>query len=163
MGKKGDADKGSRMPVRLDEAAGGIVAALDGDGLQVVLIAVPRPGGVRWSLPKGHFKGSENDEQAALREVREETGLEVEIVAPLSTIDYWFVEKGVRYHKYVHYFLMRAIGGRLEDHDDEVIDVRWFEAREAIARMAYSNERELLERHIDAIDETMKRGRAERK
>jgi 8-oxo-dGTP pyrophosphatase MutT (NUDIX family) len=133
------------MQIKRDEAAGGVVARLDADGLAVVLIASERYGTLRWSLPKGHFKKSESTEQAALREVTEETGLTTEIVATLETIDYWFVEKHVRYHKFVHYFLMRPVGGRFEDHDDEVVDVRWYPIADALRHMAYPNERAMLE------------------
>lgn len=141
----------NELPTKRDEAAGGVVARRDGDGLEVVLIASRRESGIRWALPKGHFKKRETVEQTAAREAREETGLEVEIVAPLATIDYWFVEKRVRYHKFVHYFVMRAVGGSLEDHDDEVDEARWFAFDEALLRMAYENERALLEAHRDLI------------
>jgi 8-oxo-dGTP pyrophosphatase MutT (NUDIX family) len=140
------------MPTKLDEAAGGIVVARHGNDLRVVLIAVDRGAVPRWSLPKGHFKKGETVELAALREVREETGLSVEIVAPLSTIDYWFVEKRVRYHKFVHYFLMRAVGGNLSDHDDEVLEARWFDWEDAVAHLTYSNERDLLVSERARID-----------
>jgi 8-oxo-dGTP pyrophosphatase MutT (NUDIX family) len=142
------------IPTKSDEAAGGLVVRRDADAVSVVLIAVARESSLRWSLPKGHYKKRETPEQAALREVREETGLEVEIVAPLVTIDYWFVEKRVRYHKFVRYFLMRATGGRLEDHDDEVVEARWFDWDEAVRRMTYANERDVLvgqRARIDAL------------
>ena len=139
------------LPTKRDEAAGGVVVARDGDGLRVVLIASQRGGAVRWSLPKGHFKKQETHEMAATREVREETGLEVELLAPLATIDYWFVEKKVRYHKYVYYFAMRAVGGDLADHDDEVIEARWFPWDDALQRMSYENERTMLAAQYDAL------------
>lgn len=139
------------MPTKLDEAAGGLVVRRDGNGLEVVLIGVDRGGGVRWSLPKGHFKKRESADQAALREVNEETGLRVQIVAQLPTIDYWFVEHRVRYHKFVHYFLMRSVGGSFDDHDDEVVDVRWFAWGDAVSRMAYANERGVLETEAERI------------
>ena len=141
-----------QLPTKLDEAAGGVVARIDGDDLMVVLIAARRDSGIRWALPKGHFKKRETVEQAATREAREETGLEVELVAPLATIDYWFVEKRVRYHKFVHYFVMRAVGGSLDDHDDEVVEARWFAFDDALLRMDYENERALLEAHRELIE-----------
>jgi ADP-ribose pyrophosphatase YjhB (NUDIX family) len=139
------------MPTKLDEAAGGVVAARMGDRIHVVLISVARGIVPRWSLPKGHFQKKETREGAALREVREETGLEVELIAPLATINYWFVEKRVRYHKYVHYFLMRSVGGDLADHDDEVVEARWFAWDEAVAQLTYDNERGLLVTERDRI------------
>ena len=141
-----------RLPTAIDEAAGGIVARRENGSVEIVLIATLKGSTHRWSLPKGHFKSRETNEQAAMREVREETGLDVEVVAPLPTIDYWFVEKGMRYHKFVHYFVMRPVGGRFEDHDDEVVDVRWFPYDEAVRRMAYPNERDLVAGNKELID-----------
>lgn len=143
------------FPLKRDEAAGGVVAERGPDGVRIVLIATARGGSVRWSLPKGHFKRDETNEQAALREVREETGLEVDVVARLATIDYWFVEKRTRYHKFVHYFLMRATGGRLDDHDHEVVEARWFPLEEALERMAYPNERAMLEERREVLHELL--------
>jgi 8-oxo-dGTP pyrophosphatase MutT (NUDIX family) len=141
------------LVTKRDDAAGGLVVSRGNGRLRVVLIAVDRDASRRWSLPKGHFKKRESSEQTAVREVREETGLEVEIVAPLTTIDYWFVERKVRYHKFVHYFVMRAVGGRFDDHDDEVHDVRWFDWDDALRTMAYPNERSVLEEHRERIEQ----------
>ena len=144
-------EKKREMATKQDEAAGGLVVSRDEDGLRVVLIGVERGGLVRWSLPKGHFKKRESADQAAVREVCEETGLRVQIIEPLATIDYWFVEHRVRYHKFVHYFLMRAVGGSFDDHDDEVVDVRWFPWDEALQAMAYPNERGVLEAEYERV------------
>jgi 8-oxo-dGTP pyrophosphatase MutT (NUDIX family) len=132
------------LPTKLDEAAGGAVIGVEDDAPFVVLIATSRDGILRWSLPKGHFKKGENREEAALREVREETGLEVELVEPLGTVDYWFTEGRYRYHKWVHYYFMRSVGGDFEEHDDEVVDVRRFSWDDALRHMAYPSERKLL-------------------
>jgi ADP-ribose pyrophosphatase YjhB (NUDIX family) len=129
---------------RRDEAAGGAVIDLDGPTLQLVLIATPHDGIVRWSLPKGHPKDSETREQTATREVREETGLEVEIIEPLGTIDYWFTDTRFRYHKFVYFYLMRAVGGDLSHHDDEVVEAGRFTWDDALRRMAYASERKLV-------------------
>lgn len=140
------------QPFKLDEAAGGLVAELDASGdLRIVLIRSRRKKSHVWSLPKGHFKKGETAEQTALREVREETGLVTRIVAQLGVIDYWFVEKGVRYHKFVEYFVMTAEGGSLEDHDDEVEEARWLSWDAAVAKMSYPNERALVEASRDAV------------
>lgn len=133
-----------RTGPKLDAAAGGIVARIEGTTLQIVLICMKRPGAPKWSLPKGHFKKKETPEQAALREVREETGLEVEILHALGTIDYWFSEKGTLYHKFVHYFAMRTTGGSFADHDDEVTAVEWFPFDHALTVMAFENERDIV-------------------
>lgn len=109
--------------------------------------------GFRWSLAKGTPDPGETLEETALREVREETGLEVEIDAPLGTIDYWFVgrEPGVRFHKTVHFYLMKPIGGGIEQHDPEFDVVQWFTSEEALEILAYANETEVLQRALKVI------------
>jgi len=143
----------SSEPYEPDAAAGGLVADMDPAGdVRVVLIRSRRRKADVWSLPKGHFRKRETLEETALREVAEETGLQTRIVAPLGSIDYWFVEKGVRYHKFVHYFLMTPTGGSLDDHDDEVEEARWLRWDAAIARMTYPNERALIiERRANVV------------
>jgi 8-oxo-dGTP pyrophosphatase MutT (NUDIX family) len=141
----------SPKETRIDEAAGGVVTAMENGTLYLVLIATPFGKGVRWSLPKGHFKKHESSEQAALREVHEETGLIVRLRAPLETIDYWFIEKRIRYNKFVHYYLMEATGGNLADHDNEVVEARWFDWDEALKKMAYVNDRRMVEFHRETI------------
>jgi 8-oxo-dGTP pyrophosphatase MutT (NUDIX family) len=137
--------KDVERPTKIDEAAGGVVVRLNGGAPGLVLIRTEREGVSRWSLPKGHYKKRESTEQAALREVREETGLVVEIVAPLGTLDYWFTEGRFKYHKFVHFYVMRATGGSLDAHDHEVAEARWFTWDEGLAVMAYETERALVE------------------
>lgn len=96
-------------------------------------------------LPKGTPDGAETVEQTALREVKEETGLEVRIVAPLGAIDYFFTQAGARIHKTVHYFLMEPVGGNLAEHDWEFDEVRWFPIQEALSLLTFPTERQLAE------------------
>jgi ADP-ribose pyrophosphatase YjhB (NUDIX family) len=115
---------------------------------QVALIARRSAGGeLQWTLPKGTQEPGETITDTALREVREETGLEVELLTQLETIDYWFVwsPERARYHKFVHYFLMRATGGDLSRHDSESEEARWFAVDDAERVMAFDNERHLLD------------------
>ena len=107
----------------------------------------------RWSLAKGTPDPGESLEETALREVKEETGLEVEIDSPLGSIDYWFVgrESGVRFHKTVHYYLMNPIGGGFELHDPEFDVVQWFTTEEALEILAYANETDVLRRALKII------------
>lgn len=104
--------------------------------------------GVTWSLPKGTPNGGETTEQTALREVEEETGLQVRILKPVDSIQYFFVQGGRRIHKTVHYFLMEPIGGDLAGHDHEFDEVRWFGLAEAEAVMSFSTEREIVAKGV---------------
>jgi 8-oxo-dGTP pyrophosphatase MutT (NUDIX family) len=110
--------------------------------------------GVTWSLPKGTPDGSETIEETAIREVVEETGLEVRIVASLGPIEYFFVQSGQRIHKTVHYFLMEPTGGNLSRHDHEFDEVRWFGAAEADTTMSFSSERDLVARALSHPEAT---------
>jgi len=101
--------------------------------------------GATWSLPKGTPNADETIEQAALREVEEETGLQVRIVAPIGPIEYYFVQSGTRIHKTVHYYLMEAVGGDMRLHDHEFDEVRWVARGEARQIMTFPTEREVVE------------------
>ena len=107
--------------------------------------------GVTWTLPKGTPHTGESIEETAVREVVEETGLEVAIVEPIGPIDYWFIQDGVRIHKTVHYFLMEATGGDLARHDHEFDDVRWFDIAEAERLMSFETERSIVAQAAPAI------------
>jgi ADP-ribose pyrophosphatase YjhB (NUDIX family) len=104
-----------------------------------------RRGRLLWSLPKGHLEDGETAEQAAIREVEEETGITGEIIGELGTIDFWFVAEGRRIHKTVHHYLLRATGGELSDSDIEVTEVAWVPMPEIGDKLAYSDERDLLD------------------
>jgi len=113
---------------------------------QTEILLVHRRVPVLWALPKGTPDSGETIEETALRETREETGIEVEIEAPLSAIRYFFVRGTTRFHKTVHFFLMRPIGGAIELHDGEFDDVRWTPVAEALALMNHATERSVVER-----------------
>ncbi|MDQ2674014.1 MAG: NUDIX hydrolase [Chloroflexota bacterium] len=98
-----------------------------------------------WALPKGTPDSGETVEETALRETREETGLEVPIERRLRSIRYFFVRGSTRFHKTVHFFLMRPVGGRLEDHDAEFDEVAWVDLEEALAILNHATERSVVE------------------
>lgn len=105
-----------------------------------------RAGRVEWCLPKGHLELDETPEQAAIREIEEETGIKGRIVEGLGTIDYWFSVEGKRVHKHVHHYLLLATGGALStagDPDHEAIDVAWVPLPELDGRLAFPNERRI--------------------
>ena len=131
-------------------SAGGVVYRSSGGTLEVALVHRREP--VLWALPKGTPDAGESIEETALRETREETGLEVEIVAPIDSIRYFFVRGTVRFNKTVHFFLMRPIGGDVTLHDHEFDDVRWVQLEEAHGLLSYATERDVLHAAAKLID-----------
>ena len=121
---------------RVDEvSAGGLV--IDSTGTKGLLIGRrdlkdQTRERLLWSLPKGHIEEGETPEQAAIREVQEETGIESEIARELGVIDFWFMAGGNRIHKTVHHYLFKEVGGRLAPQITEVDDVGWFPLNEII-------------------------------
>ena len=101
-----------------------------------------------WVLPKGTPDGEEGLEDCATREVREETGLDVRIVRPIGSIEYWFALPRRRVHKTVHFFLMEALAGDVSRHDHEYEEVRWVPAEEARRLLTFDTYREMLERAL---------------
>lgn len=137
----------ARYPTKRATSAGGLVYEDRPGGRWVVLISRRNAAGaLEWTLPKGGLEGAEDLEAAALREVREETGLDCAIAAVLGVVDYWFVWRPdeVRYHKYVHYFLMTRRSGDTSVRDDEAEDVEWMPLADALERLSHTNERRLV-------------------
>ena len=97
-----------------------------------------------WSLPKGHIEEGETPQEAAIREVHEETGIKSEIHRELGVIDFWFMASGKRIHKTVHHYLFREVGGTLSPQVTEVDDVQWFPLEEIISLLAYPDEKKLI-------------------
>jgi 8-oxo-dGTP diphosphatase len=143
----------SAYETREQVSAGGVVFREDGGRIEVALISVGPER--RWQLPKGLVGRGETPEAAALREVREETGIGAEVVAPLEVVEYWYFSKGgaarVRFHKFVHFFLMRYASGDVSGHDDEVNEARWVEIEEAERLLAFKGERKLVGRAREMI------------
>lgn len=128
-------------------SAGGIVVDVTTPEPRVAVIArLNRAGRLEWCLPKGHLENGETAEQAALREVAEETGISGRVVGTLGSIDYWFSVEGRRVHKTVHHYLIEATGGELSvegDPDAEAVDVAWVRLTELDTRLSFVNERRI--------------------
>jgi 8-oxo-dGTP pyrophosphatase MutT (NUDIX family) len=137
--------RAGRMRTVAETSAGGLVVDTE-TGRAAVIGRLDRRGRLLWSLPKGHVEEGETAEQAAVREVAEETGIDSAVVAALGSIDYWFVAEDRRVHKTVHHFLLRALGGELSDADVEVTEVAWVPLADLPARLAYADERRLVQR-----------------
>ena len=138
-----------------ETSAGGLVVDRSGVRPRVAIIGRrDRRGRLLWSLPKGHVEQGETSEDAAVREVEEETGIRGTVVATLGTIDYWFVAENRRIHKTVHHFLLVASGGELSDEDLEVDEVAWVPLDELGTHLAYAGERRLAETAAGLLADT---------
>lgn len=147
------ADARRRLRTVEETSAGGLVVDRSVGPWSAALIARhDRRGRLVWSLPKGHLEQGETAEQAAAREVEEETGIRGRLVAPLGTIDFWFVAEDRRVHKTVHHFLFEAQDGTLSDADVEVVEVAWVPLDELQTRLAYADERRLVAGAADLLD-----------
>jgi 8-oxo-dGTP pyrophosphatase MutT (NUDIX family) len=131
-------------------SAGGVVVR--GDECVVIVPVKRSQDGKRvLGLPKGHLDGDETAEQAATREVREETGVEAELVEPLGEVAYFYQRKGRRIHKRVGFFQFRYESGSTDDHDQEIEEARWMPLAEAAAKLTYAGEREMAARALSRV------------
>ena len=142
-----DAAPARRLPsVEERSAGGGVVDIQEGVARIAVIPRRNRAGRIEWCLPKGHIEGEETLPQTAAREVAEETGIEGKVLIELGTIDYWFAAGDRRIHKYVHHYLLEAVGGSLtieNDPDHEAIDVAWLPLQDAHRHLTFPNERRI--------------------
>ena len=139
---------GGKLPVREQVSAGGIVFRGEKDRLEVVIVSVG--GQNRWQLPKGLVDAGEKPEITAVREAREEAGVDSEVVQHLETIEYWFAGldggERVRFHKHVHFYLLRYLAGDTRDHDWEVNEARWVPIDDATRQLTFDSERRVMGR-----------------
>jgi 8-oxo-dGTP diphosphatase len=139
------------MRVKYEVSAGGLLLRPRESSYEALLIGRRSPR--IWALPKGHVERHESMEQAALREVREETGCWGEIVARLNEIGFWFFVDQTKHHKTVTFFLMRYLSGDPAHHNEEVDEARWFELNAARRALKYVNEKRLIDMALDYIAE----------
>jgi ADP-ribose pyrophosphatase len=145
----------ARLIAATATSAGGIVVRFEGAVPHFVVGRRKRErDGATWTLPKGTPITGETLEETALREVEEETGLKVRIVSPLDSINYTFVQRGLKIRKTVHYFMMEPIGGDLGDHDHEFEEVRWIAFAQAPTLLSFETERGLVALAATRLPET---------
>jgi len=138
----------------VDEYSAGGLVVDTAHNCAALIGRLDRRGRLLWSLPKGHIEEGETAEQAAVREVEEETGIIAAVQAPLGSIDYWFVAEDRRVHKTVQHFLLSATGGELSDADVEVTEVAWVPLPELGSRLAYADERRLVRLAAEILEES---------
>ncbi len=143
-----------KIPTLDQISAGGVAFRWNDSKLQIAIVCVkPKQ---RWQLPKGIVDSGESPEVTAVREVREEAGVETERLALVETIEYWYQSvknaKPVRYHKFVHFYLLKYRGGNVADHDHEVEEARWVSFEEALEMLEFKSERDVVEKAQEMIE-----------
>jgi 8-oxo-dGTP pyrophosphatase MutT (NUDIX family) len=144
----------SNILTEIQTSAGGVVYRRKGETVEIVIISVGEQS--RWQLPKGLIDKGETSAEAALREVREEAGIEAEVVDLIDKVEYWYYSKGsgkrIRFHKYVYFYLLKYRSGNTEDHDREVNDARWVDIDTGRTMLAFKGEKEMVSRAKGMIE-----------
>lgn len=138
------------VTTRIERSAGGVLCQSRGGSPWVALIVAGS--GTRWQLPKGWLEDRETPQEAARREVQEETGLTGRILEDLGAIDYWFyADRNTRVHKFVSFYLMAYESGDIADYDTSEVDgALWLPMEEAVARVSFESERDVLRKAQEA-------------
>lgn len=143
----------SKVRSKLQISSGGVAFRAQDGRIDVALISVGENS--RWQLPKGLVDKGESTEDAAVREVREEAGINTEIAARIDKVEYWYFwkEEGqrVRYHKFVYFYLLRYKSGDVRNHDHEVNEARWVDIDDAIKMLAFDSEKKIVEKARELI------------
>ena len=131
-------------------SAGGVVVR---DGRCVVIVPTRRAadGSAVLALPKGHPEDGESAADAALREVREEAGVESRLVEKIGDVRYWYMRDGRRIAKVVSFFLLEYVSGEVTEHDREVEDARWLALEDAARELTYKGERDMASRALSRL------------
>ncbi len=132
-------------------SAGGVIFKKANNSVQIILVSVRN--GQSWCLPKGIINKGETTEEAALREVHEETGLIGRIIDSLGHINYWYFikEENVKCRKTVFFFLMEYVSGDTADHDIEVDEAQWFSLEAALEKVSFRGDRTMIEKAIEKL------------
>ncbi len=151
---------GDRIRTERRRSSGGVVFRRRNGRVEVALVLVESRKGRVWCLPKGLVEAGESPESAAVREVREETGLDGKVLEKIDDVRYFYCLKEgnrtVRVLKTVSFFLMEYTGGDTRDHDREVVDSRWFTLDDALESVAYGDERKILEMAKQLLEDRRK-------
>jgi 8-oxo-dGTP diphosphatase len=135
-------------------STGGVAYRRAGSKLQTVIVSVKSS--LRWQLPKGIVDPGETPDVTAVREVREEAGVETDLLELIETVEYWYQRvqcgKRIRYHKFVHFYLLQYKAGDVSDHDHEIAEARWVSFDEAIKMLAFKSERGVVEKAQGLIE-----------
>jgi 8-oxo-dGTP pyrophosphatase MutT (NUDIX family) len=142
---------GGKRKTRNEHSSGGAVISFRDGAPFVAMIATRNR--TRWGLPKGAVVEGETSEQAAMREVLEETGLEARVVKLLDTIEYFFRAGDTLIRKRVDFYLMNYVGGIMTPQLSEVDDVEWVSLQESLGRASFESERKLLETALSEIEQ----------
>lgn len=149
-------DKRQATRFRVEEtSAGGFVLAADGSNSVALIGRQTRNSRIDWCVPKGHPEGEETLEQAAVREVFEETGIQAEIILKLGAIDYEFSAGRKIIAKTVHHYLMRQTGGQLtveNDPNHEAVEARWIRVEELNDFLSHENERRMARAVLEWVE-----------
>ncbi|HLO33235.1 MAG TPA: NUDIX hydrolase [Anaerolineales bacterium] len=161
MPKKQDHQSTATKIPTLDQiSAGGVTVRWQGSELEIAIVSI-RPS-LRWQLPKGIVDPGETPKETAVREVKEEAGVETDLLSLIETIEYWYrgVRDGkpVRYHKFVHFYLLQYVSGDVARHDHEVEEARWVSWDEAVEMLEFKSEREVVEKAREMIEAREKSG-----
>lgn len=136
-------------------SAGGVAFRRVRSRLQMVIVSV-KPS-LRWQLPKGIVDPGETPEVTAVREVREEAGVETDLLGLIETVEYWYqrVQSGkrIRFHKFVHFYLLHYRSGDVSDHDNEIAEARWVSFDQAVEMLAFKSEHGVVEKAREMIEE----------
>ncbi len=137
--------------IKRQVSSGGVILRKSNDVVEIALVAVK--GGNVWCLPKGIVDRGESTEETAVREVQEETGLKGRVIDKIGEISYWYYIKGenARCRKTVHFYLMEYLSGTTDEHDVEVDDASWFSIDDALNKISYKGDREMIEKAKEMI------------